>query len=91
MLGKIDALPEEVGRVEQLLADSGYFSQANVERCEAARITPLIAFGRERHHAGWRKRFARAPKALPRKTTPLQRMVLTMSWNIRRMFALQPA
>ncbi|TCS98010.1 hypothetical protein EDC64_1471, partial [Aquabacter spiritensis] len=31
-------------------ADSGYFSQANVEACAETEITPLIAPGRERHN-----------------------------------------
>jgi hypothetical protein len=43
MLGKIGALPEELGEVETLLADTGYFSTANVEACEKAGIKPLIA------------------------------------------------
>src|SRR3954451_3606965 len=35
MLGKIDTLPAELGRPETLLADSGYFSAANVTVCQA--------------------------------------------------------
>lgn len=49
-LDKLAALPEELGSPETLLADSGYFSEANVEACAKARIEPLIALGRERHH-----------------------------------------
>ena len=30
MLGKLGALPEELGKAETLLADTGYFSEANV-------------------------------------------------------------
>jgi hypothetical protein len=43
MLEKIDALPERFGQVETLLADNGYFSEANVMVCVAANIEPLIA------------------------------------------------
>ena len=50
MLEKIDALPEELGRPETLLADNGYFSEANVTVCAAAKIEPLIAPGRQPHH-----------------------------------------
>lgn len=71
---KLRALPQELGRVEDLLADSGYLSEANVEHCVAADIEPLIALGRERHHAGWRKRFAPAPKAPPASATAMQKM-----------------
>jgi hypothetical protein len=43
MLRKIDALPDELGEPETLLADNGYFSAANVAACQAAGIAPLIA------------------------------------------------
>ena len=36
MLEALAGLPEELGRVAHLLADNGYFSAANVERCVAA-------------------------------------------------------
>ena len=139
MLEKLEALPKELGRSRRLLADNGYFSEANVERCAAAKIEPLIALGRSRHHVSWKERFAAAPKAPPASATPLQKMahrlqtpagrklyglrkqtpepvfgiiksvmgyrqsllrglenvsgewnLVTMSWNIKRMFALQP-
>src|SRR5258707_14879227 len=49
MLGKIGALPEELGEAETLLADTGYFSAGNVAACEAAAIEPLISIGRQPH------------------------------------------
>ena len=139
MLEQIKALPKELGRTRRILADSGYLSQANVERCEAAQIEPLIALGRQSHQRTWRQRFAAAPKPPPPTATPMQRMayrlktpagrklyalrkqtpepvfgiiksamgyrqfllrglknvqgewnLVTMSWNIKRLFALQP-
>ena len=74
MLDKIDALPEELGQAETLLADSGYFSAANVQACEAAGIEPLIAPGREMHHPTLDERFAAVPPA-PEGTTPVAAMV----------------
>jgi transposase len=140
MIGKIKALPKELGRTKRILADNGYLSQANVEQCAAAKIEPLISMGRDRHHVSWRERFAAAPKSPPASATPMQKMahrlktpegrklyalrkqtpepvfgiiksamgfrqfllrglanvkgewnLVTMSWNIKRMFALQPA
>ena len=64
MLEKIVALPEELGQVETLLADNGYFSEANVMVCVAANVEPLIAAGRQPHHPSWRERFAAAILAL---------------------------
>ena len=47
MLGKLCAMPEELSKAETLLADTGYFSAANVQACVAAGIDPLIAMGRQ--------------------------------------------
>jgi len=139
MLGKVGALPKGLGEVETLLADSGYFSAANVEACDGAGIEPLIAMGRQPHHPPLAERFAKAPLA-PDNPTPVEAMahrlktpegralyalrkqtpepvfgiiksalgfrqfslrglekargewsLVTMAWNIKRMFALNPA
>jgi hypothetical protein len=139
MLGKIGALPEELGEPETLLADTGYFSAANVEACEKAGIEPLIAMGRQPHHPPLAERFEQAPPA-PENPTPVEAMahrlqtpkgralyalrkqtpepvfgiikaalgfrqfslrgldkvrgewsLVTMAWNMKRMFALRPA
>jgi Transposase DDE domain len=66
MLGKIGALPEELGEPEMLLADTGYFSAANVETCKKAGIEPLIAMGRQPH-------LEQAPSA-PENPTPVEAM-----------------
>ena len=42
MLSKIGALPDEVGKAETLLADTGNFSEANVLACTTAGIDPLM-------------------------------------------------
>ena len=138
-LKKLKQLPEALGRPETLLADSGYFSEANVKACVEATIAPLISPGRERHHLSWKERFAEAPPppetpsavqamahrlATPegrqtyarRKHTPepvfgiiksvigfrqfhlrgLHQVkgewnLVTLAWNIKRMFALNAA
>ena len=74
MLARLGRLPEALGKPRTLLADSGYFSEANVEACAAARIAPLIAPGRERHHRCWRERFAAAPPP-PDDPPPLDAMM----------------
>ena len=134
MLGKIEALPEQLGAPETLLADAGYFSAANVEACRKAGLEPLIAMGRQPHHPPLCQRFGkenptpvaamahwlktpegRALYAL-RKQTPepvfgiiksalgfrqfslrgLDKVrgewsLVTMAWNLKRMFVLAPA
>jgi DDE family transposase len=73
MLGKLAALPADLGKPETLLADTGYFSAANVQACGAAGIEPLIALGREAHHSSLSERFAEAPPA-PDDPTPVEAM-----------------
>ena len=139
MLGKIADLPDELGKVGELLADNGYFSEGNVNACAAAGIDPVIAMGREAHHPSLDERFAPAPQP-PEDPTPLEAMshllktpagkkryalrkqipepvfgiiksalgfrqfllrgldqvrgewsLVTMSWNIKRMFVLAAA
>ncbi len=138
-LAALARLPEALGTPDTLLADNGHFSQANVEVCGQAKIDPLIAPARERHHLSWRDRFAEAPP-VPEDPTPLEGMLhrlatpegralyalrkqtlepvfaiiksvmgfrqfslrgleqvkgewnlVTMAWNIKRMFNLCPA
>ena len=74
MLNKIDGLPDELGEVETLLADNGYFSEGNVKACEAAGVDPLIATGRQPHHPSLVDRFAEAPRP-PKNPTPVEAMV----------------
>ena len=61
MLKTLIGLPETLGRVEQVLADSGFFSAANVAHCVAAKMEPLLAAGRDKHHPHWEDRFAEPP------------------------------
>ena len=73
MLEQLQALPEDLGRVKRLLADTGYASEDNVNACAQAKIQPLIALGRDSHHGGLFERFAQ-PAPLPGKPTPLAAM-----------------
>jgi transposase len=73
MLGKLAALPAELGKVETLLADTGYFSEANVQACVTADIDPLMATGRQPHHPPLAERFTPDPPP-PDQPTPLAAM-----------------
>ena len=57
MLKALAELPAELGSVRELLADAGYFSEANTDACVQACIEPLLAPGRESHHLPWQERF----------------------------------
>ena len=73
MLEALAGLPEELGRVKRVLGDNGFFSAANVESCVAAKIEPLLAPGRHRHHPHWEDRF-NEPPALTEPAHAVDRM-----------------
>jgi transposase len=58
VLDKVQALPQALGQVQALLADTGYFSAANVNACEAAKVVPMLSMKRESHHLPVLERFA---------------------------------
>ena len=89
MLEKIEALPEELGKVENLLADTGYFSADNVEACEKAGVVPVIAMGRQPHYLPLSERFAPTPAAPP-KPTPVEAMAYRLKTPAgRALYALR--
>jgi len=73
MLGQIQALPVGLNQPERLLADNGFYSEKNVDTCRAAKIEPLIAVGRDGHHAAWRSRFEE-PASLSGEPSHVQQM-----------------
>jgi transposase len=73
MLGELAALPGELGNAETLLADTGYFSEANVNACAAAGIDPLIAQGRQSHYPPLSERTAADPPE-PENPTAVEAM-----------------
>jgi transposase len=88
-LEKLDALPEELGEVENLLADTGYFSGANVEACEKAGVQPVIAMGRQPHHPPLAERFETPPLA-PENPTPVEAMAHRLKTpEGRKLYALR--
>jgi hypothetical protein len=66
-------LPETLGTVEALLADSGYFSETNVQSCEAEHVTPYIAVEREKHNLPLEERFTE-PLPPPHDADAVSRM-----------------
>lgn len=73
LLAQINTLPAELGKPAALVADSGYFSEANVKVCESRHIAPLIAVSREQHHPDPLERFT-SPPPLEDDATALDKM-----------------
>ena len=73
VVANLKQLPEELGSVSGVLADTGYFSEANVDHCEDQGITPYIASQREHHHQPLMARFTEPPP-LPDGAGPVEIM-----------------
>ena len=61
-LKNLAALPKKLGTVTELLADSGYFSETNVNACVGEDITPYIAVDRQNHNRSLWERFTEPPQ-----------------------------
>ena len=73
MVEGLQANPEGLKQPETLLADTGYFSESNVDACVKAKITPLIAVKRDEHYPQWRDRFTE-PEALTEDASSVDTM-----------------
>jgi len=72
-LGAMKELPEELGRVDTILADAGYFSDDNVASCEQSGIEPYIPPSRVKHNQPLTERFV-DPPPLPADAKPIDKM-----------------
>ena len=64
-LKALEQLPETLGKVEAMLADTGYRSQSNTKGCDAAGITPYFPAERQSHHPAVEARFTQPPALAP--------------------------
>ena len=83
VLDKVAALPQALGEVRALLADTGYFSRANVGACEACDIEPLLSMKRDSHHIAVLERFAQDAPA-PVSEDPVVKMAHRLSTQAGR-------
>jgi transposase len=72
-LEALAGLPDELGEVKTVIADSGYYSEANVKDCEAKNIVPYIAVDRQSHNESIWERF-REPEPVSGNADAVTRM-----------------
>jgi len=72
-LETLKSLPEKLGTVDHLLADAGYFSEANVDSCQEEKILPFISAHRDKHNQNLKERFSE-PEPLPEDTDAVETM-----------------
>ena len=72
-LAALEQLPAALGEVKKLLADTGYFSEANVGKCIEDGIEPFIAEKRQSHNIPLMERFSGDPEP-PENATPVEAM-----------------
>jgi len=74
VLEKLSILPSELGNIETVVADTGYFSEHNVKTCGKHKLQPLIAHGRQKHHPPLADRLVPYEKPQVVDDDPVQRM-----------------
>lgn len=72
-LEAIGDLPQALGEAENLLADTGYLSEANIEKCTKANLIPFIPSSREKHNLPLTERLKEDPEP-PQNATAVQAM-----------------
>jgi IS5 family transposase len=73
-LEALQALPESLGVLSEIVADAGYYSEANAVACEDAGVTPYLAMSRERHHSWLDAKLRKAKSAPDEDASPADRM-----------------
>jgi transposase len=76
MIEKLPSLPEGINPTTAL-ADTGYFSEGNVNACNHVGITPLIATQRDKHHPHFKERFSE-PEPLKEGASEVEKMKHTL-------------
>ena len=75
----LKTIPLELGRPSAAALDTGYFSEANLNILEAARIDAYIATGRDPHNAGWQAHFAEAGQPPAEGASPREKMAYKLT------------
>ena len=89
MLEQLAGLPASLGKVERLLADTGFYSAKNSDACASRGIDPFIAVKRDEHHPVPQERFSE-PVALSADATPAQTMAHKLKTKAgRALYALR--
>jgi transposase len=72
-LEALSSLPKGLGKVNAVIADSGYYSETNVKDCEDKKVVPYIAIDRQSHNQPLWERF-NEPPPLPDNADTVARM-----------------
>lgn len=72
-LDDLSTLPTALGTVGTLLADTGYHSATNIDKCLEHEILPYISSGRDAHNKSLKERFAE-PDPLPTDADSVTKM-----------------
>lgn len=72
-LDNLDAVAAVIGKAEAVIADTGYFSAANVEACHDHQVEPYIAAGRDAHYPPLAERLSE-PSPLAEGASAVERM-----------------
>lgn len=78
----LQALAPELGPVEAVAMDNGYFSESNIQDCQKLGMEPYIATGREPHHLDWHIFFQQQGEPPAEQASPIVKMAYKLRTEI---------
>ena len=78
----MDAIAPVIGQPAAVAMDTGYFSAANIQACEARGIDPYIATVREAHHQDWHTFFQELGEPPAEDASPKVKMAYKLRTEI---------
>lgn len=77
-LRELQTLPEQLGTLNRITADNGYYSEDNIGEVADQKVIPYVATGRQKHNQRWDDRDA-DPGPPPEDPTPVE----AMAWRLK--------
>lgn len=85
LLPVLDAIPPVLGKVGTAAADTGYFSQGNIQGCRQREVEPYIAVGKQAHNQWLDEQLARQePEPPGEQASPSQQMSHKLKTEVGR-------
>jgi len=77
LIPTLDTVPEELGDISTVVADTGYFSETNISNCQKRKIKPIISVAREKHNS-YLSNVLNSENELNSGSTPIEKMNQTL-------------
>lgn len=74
LIPTLDTIEGQLGEIAYAVADTGYFSENNIEQCKGRGIRPIISTAREKHNSFLQKALSADNQVVVQADTPAEKM-----------------